>query len=134
MDYAKESLRLHSEWKGKIEVVATVPVSTKDEQGNYSTLLTYCSKHFEEDLPEITEELTFAEDITDKTVTIWCIDKMNNNPYRMWERAGKPEMTEELLKKLRAEGKLKSTKVQKGSEPIRLTLTPNATYLVTVTD
>ena len=25
MDYAKESLRLHREWKGKIEVVATVP-------------------------------------------------------------------------------------------------------------
>ena len=25
MDYAKESLRLHGEWKGKIEVVATVP-------------------------------------------------------------------------------------------------------------
>ncbi len=31
MDYAKESLRLHGEWGGKIEVVAKVPVSTKDE-------------------------------------------------------------------------------------------------------
>ena len=31
MDYAKESLRLHEEWKGKIEVVATVPVKTKDD-------------------------------------------------------------------------------------------------------
>ena len=31
MDYAKESLRLHREWKGKIEVVATVPVATKDD-------------------------------------------------------------------------------------------------------
>lgn len=31
MDYAKESLRLHAEWKGKIEVVATVPVATKDD-------------------------------------------------------------------------------------------------------
>ena len=31
MDYAKESLRLHEEWKGKIEVVATVPVETKDD-------------------------------------------------------------------------------------------------------
>ena len=31
MDYAKESLRLHGEWKGKIEVVATVPVNTKDD-------------------------------------------------------------------------------------------------------
>ncbi len=31
MDYAKESLKLHEQWKGKIEVVATVPVSTKDD-------------------------------------------------------------------------------------------------------
>lgn len=31
MDYAKESLRLHGEWKGKIEVVSTVPVSTRDD-------------------------------------------------------------------------------------------------------
>ena len=31
MDYAKESLRLHGEWKGKIEVVATVPVESKDD-------------------------------------------------------------------------------------------------------
>lgn len=31
MDYAKESFRLHQEWKGKIEVKATVPVATKDD-------------------------------------------------------------------------------------------------------
>ena len=31
MDYAKESLRLHGEWKGKIEVVATAPVATKED-------------------------------------------------------------------------------------------------------
>ena len=31
MDYAKESLRLHGQWKGKIEVKATVPVSTKED-------------------------------------------------------------------------------------------------------
>ena len=31
MDYAKESLRLHGEWKGKIEVVAKVPVESKDD-------------------------------------------------------------------------------------------------------
>jgi len=31
MDYAKESLRLHGEWKGKIEVVSTVPTDTKDD-------------------------------------------------------------------------------------------------------
>lgn len=31
MDYAKESLRLHEEWKGKIEVTATVPVANKED-------------------------------------------------------------------------------------------------------
>ena len=31
MDYAKESLRLHGEWKGKIEMVKRVPVKTKDD-------------------------------------------------------------------------------------------------------
>lgn len=31
MDYAKESLKLHKEWKGKIEVIATVPVKSKED-------------------------------------------------------------------------------------------------------
>ena len=31
MDYAKESLRLHKEWGGKIEVICKVPCKTKDD-------------------------------------------------------------------------------------------------------
>ena len=31
MDYAKESLRLHGEWKGKIEMVTRAPVKTKED-------------------------------------------------------------------------------------------------------
>ena len=31
MDYTKESLRLHGEWGGKIEVVCTVPCKTKED-------------------------------------------------------------------------------------------------------
>ena len=31
MDYATESLKLHQQWGGKIEVVATVPVKTKED-------------------------------------------------------------------------------------------------------
>lgn len=31
MDYAQESLKKHKEWKGKIEVVAAVPVATKED-------------------------------------------------------------------------------------------------------
>ena len=29
MDYAKESLQRHYQWRGKIEVTATVPVANK---------------------------------------------------------------------------------------------------------
>ncbi len=31
MDYAKESLRLHDEWRGKIEVISRVPVKDKED-------------------------------------------------------------------------------------------------------
>ncbi|MBR4308404.1 MAG: NADP-dependent malic enzyme [Oscillospiraceae bacterium] len=31
MDYAKESLKRHEQWKGKIEVVCTVPLKTKED-------------------------------------------------------------------------------------------------------
>lgn len=31
MNYAEESLRLHRQWQGKIQVVTTVPVATKDD-------------------------------------------------------------------------------------------------------
>ena len=31
MDYAKESLRLHEEWEGKIEVVCRAPLETRDD-------------------------------------------------------------------------------------------------------
>ncbi|MBQ9607045.1 MAG: NADP-dependent malic enzyme [Lachnospiraceae bacterium] len=31
MNYAEESLRLHGEWKGKIEVISRVPVKNKDD-------------------------------------------------------------------------------------------------------
>ena len=31
MDYAKESLRLHGEWKGKIEVVTKVPLDSRED-------------------------------------------------------------------------------------------------------
>ncbi len=31
MDYAKESLKLHEQWKGKIEVITRAPLETKDD-------------------------------------------------------------------------------------------------------
>ena len=105
-------------------------IPTKNEDGNYAVMLTYCSKNFLEDIPAVTEELQFAEDIAGKTVTVYCIDKHHTNPYRMWERAGCPEMTEEMIRVLRKEGELTPIAVLKGSEPLRLSLTANCTYLV----
>ena len=115
----------------KTENVFVVP--TRDASGEYAVMLTYCAKHFEEDLPTVTEALSFEEDLAGKTVTIYCIDREHTNPYRMWERAGKPEMTEAFLKQLREEGRLKPVDIfiADGS-PIPLTLTPNATFLITV--
>ena len=31
MDYAKESLKLHEQWKGKIEVITRAPLETRDD-------------------------------------------------------------------------------------------------------
>ena len=31
MNYAKEALRLHREWKGKLEVTPKVPVATRED-------------------------------------------------------------------------------------------------------
>lgn len=120
--------------ESKVENENTFAFSTKDEEGNYSSLLTYCSPNFKEDIPEITEEIRFCEDITDKTVTVYCIDKNNTNPYRMWERAGKPDIDEDMIRALRKEGCLNPIRTQKGTEPITLKLTPNCTYLLTVTE
>ena len=47
MDYAKESLRLHGEWKGKIEMVNRVPVKTKDDLSLAYTMLFCCQKNFQ---------------------------------------------------------------------------------------
>mgnify|MGYP002619581263 CR=1 FL=1 len=43
MDYAKESLRLHREWKGKIEVVATVPADPGS--GYFGRLMGWADKY-----------------------------------------------------------------------------------------
>ncbi len=112
----------------------TFVLPTKDENGDYAVMISYSSENFEDNLPEIDETLEFEDDISNKTVTIYCIDKYHTNPYRMYERDGFPEMTDEMIKKLREEGQIKPLKVQTANEPINLHLSSNATYLITVTD
>ena len=114
------------------EDIAVIP--TKDEKGDFAVLLSYANEIFEETIPAKEEQIVFADDISDKTVTVYCIDKEHTNPYRIWEREGMPEMTEELLQKLRDESCLKPMRVQKGSEPLTLSFSANATYLILVTE
>jgi len=108
-------------------------VSTKSETGAYSTLLTYCSKYFE-DLPDVTEELAFEEDTAGKTVTVYCIDKTHTNPYRLYQKMGiAGEPSEEEIRLLNEEGCLKPlcSFVSDGT-PVKLALTANCTYLILV--
>ena len=116
--------------EGKSENLFVIP--TTDAEGSYALMVTYCEPLFGEDLPPVTEEVTFSEDISDREVEIYCIDKTHTNPYRTWERAGMPAVTGELLRALRKEGELAPMQVQGGAEPIRISLTANATYLITV--
>lgn len=108
-------------------------IPTKNDQNDYSVLMTYSKHEFEEDLPEITKELTFEDDIKDKTVTIYCIDKNTSNAYRLYEKMGKPEpISDEQIQILKDEGKVKPIKILSGAEQIKLNLTANSVYLVEV--
>ena len=107
-------------------------VPTKDEKDNYAVLLTYASEHLEEDIPTIEETVTFETSIKDKQVTMWCIDKKTTNPCRLHEKLGIEQPTEEQIRLLQEEGRLKPVFVGTGVDEIKLELSPNATYLITV--
>jgi len=114
------------------ENISIVP--TKNDNGDLAVLLSYSSQYFEEDIPNIMETVEFEDDIKGKTVTVWCIDKNTTNPYRLYQKMGIDTPTDEELKILREEGRLKPVKIQKGDEPLVLSLIPNCTYLITVTE
>ena len=107
-------------------------IPTKKENGDYAVLLSYSSMHFEEDIPDKEEVVVFEEDIKDKMITVWCIDKNTTNPYRKWQQDGYPPIEGSELYKLRQEGILKPVKIQSSNEPLLLKMTANSVYLVTV--
>lgn len=111
--------------------IAVIP--TKNENGEYAVLFSYASEYFEEDIPEIMESISFEEDIKDKVVRVWKIDKETTNPYRLYQKWGVEALTLEQLKLLREEGKLKPVLVQTGKEKLDLLLSANGAYLITVT-
>ncbi|MBR2044075.1 MAG: hypothetical protein IJ946_07025 [Clostridia bacterium] len=110
----------------------TFVLPTTDENGKYSIMLTYCSKYFKEDIPEKQETLVLPDEVKGKKVTVYCIDKENTNPYRLYQRNGYGEnMSEEEIKILRKEGKIKPIKeFTAQSTEINLKLTANCVYLI----
>lgn len=99
---------------------------TQDGAGNYTVLLTYCDRHFEDTLPAVTETLSFDRDLTGKQITVYCIDREHTNPYRLSQRQ------DATVRQLQEEGILHPVQEFIAAEPVslRLELTPNCTYLI----
>lgn len=116
---------------GQNENLSVVP--TKNNKGEYSVMLAYASKNFEEDIPEYEESITFEENLSGKRILIYCIDKETTNPFRLAEKMGVRFPNDEEKKILREEGRLKPiVDSEYDGKPIKIKLTPNSTYLVQV--
>ena len=117
---------------GQNENLSVIP--TKNSKGEYSVMLAYASKYFDENLPEYEESVEFEESLVGKRLVIYRIDKETTNPYRLAERIGALKNPTDGQKKiLREEGRLNpiSDTVYDGS-PIKIKLTANSTYLIKV--
>ena len=66
-------------------------------------------------------------------MTVYCVDKNTTNPYRLYEKLGVDTPNEEQIQMLREEGNLKPVLQEEYNGQIKLNLTPNCTYLITVT-
>ena len=81
MDYAKESLRLHGEWKGKIEVVTRVPAENKDDLS-----LAYTPGVAQPCL-EIQKDVNKSYDLTRRWQYVPCCYRRISDPWP-WENIG----------------------------------------------
>ncbi len=99
---------------------------TRDDNGDYAVLLTYCDKHFTENLPAVTQTLSFDQALTGKKVTVYCIDREHTNPYRL------SQGQDVSIRQLQEEGTLRpvSEFIAKDPVEIQLLLTANCTYLI----
>lgn len=111
------------------DIVTLVP--TKRDDGSYAVLLCYGEGNFLVPAEDREETFEFEEDISDKTVTVWAIDKEHTNPYRLAQRNGWTDLTKEQIEILREEGNLKPVLVTKGVKSLHLKLTAGATFLIT---
>ncbi len=117
------------QYEKKADDVSIIP--TKTEKG-YAVLLCYGKDNFLEEAAPIEERIEFEEDVRDKTVTVWVIDKEHTNPYRLYQKMGWKELTPEQIAVLREEGNLKPVSISTGAQAVNLHLTAGATFFITV--
>ena len=113
------------------ELVRVIPM--RSDGGRYAVALTYASEHFDEDIPERAERVRFPEDIVGRRVTVWCIDREHTNPYRLYQKMGISTPSEEQIRLLREEGRLKpASEFVATDTDVEITMTANSVFLITV--
>ena len=110
--------------------VSVVP--TRDDEGNYSVLMSYSSEFFDEDADTVREKLCFEEDLRGSKIKVYRIDKSTTNPYRLYQREGMGELSGEDIKRLRKEGELSPIFEGTLNGEEEIVFTPNSTYFVSV--
>lgn len=107
-------------------------VPTKTGKKKYAVLLTYATDTYTDELADREETLYFEEKLIGKTATVWCIDKEHANPYRLYQKMGGKIPNIRQISLLREEGRLKPVFTGKYTGEIKLPLSANATFLITV--
>ena len=107
-------------------------IPTKDDGGNYAVLMTYCADDFDDEIPEITEEISFDEEFEGKTVTVWCIDRNTTNPYRLSRTLCIRKLGPAEIPVFRKNGTLKPVIQADAKEKISLKFLPNSVYLIEI--
>ena len=117
-------------YEAENENISVVP--TKDKNGNYAALISYSGEFFEDDIAPIRERIVFADDLSGRNLEIYRIDKSTTNPYRLYQRLGLSELSENDIMVLRREGELSPIFRGKLTGDEELDFEPNSTYLVLV--
>lgn len=108
-------------------------IPTRNEQNQYRILLAYSAEHFEETLSPVCETIALPPEARGKTVTLYRIDRNTTNPYRLYEKMGlTPALTDEEIKLLREEGRLKPMDAQIAANTLALELSANSVCMIEI--
>lgn len=84
-------------------------LASRSRDGRIAVLLSYSSEHFDEELPDLAVNLSFAGLSGEQEARLWYIDRDHANAYRAYERLGSPDdPTPEQVEEIRKEGTLSS--------------------------